>query len=90
MGLPLFWLFILAACLLWSATFSAAAARSARFPGLLSLAAWLIPVLLLVPAVALTRFLASGPKPYAANAFTAAVTLLLAAFIGGPAEGGGD
>jgi hypothetical protein len=83
MGLPLFWLFILAACLLWSATFSAAAARSARFPGLLSLAAWLIPVLLLVPAVALTRFLASGPKPYAANAFTAAVTLLLAAFIGG-------
>jgi hypothetical protein len=83
MGLPLFWLFVLAACLLWSATFSAAAARSARFPGLLSLAAWLIPVLLLVPAVALTRFLASGPKPYAVNFFAAAVTLLLAVFIGG-------
>ena len=83
MGLPLFWLFILAACLLWSATFSAAAARSARFPSLLSLAAWLVPVLLLVPAVALTRFLASGPKPYAVNYFAAAVALLLAAFIGG-------
>jgi hypothetical protein len=83
MGLPLFWLFILAACLLWSATFSAAAARSARFPSLLSLAAWLVPVLLLVPAVALTRFLASGPKPYAVNYFAAAVALLLTAFIGG-------
>jgi hypothetical protein len=83
MGLPLFWLFILAACLLWSATFSAAAARSARFPGLLSLAAWLIPVLLLVPAVALTGFLASGPKPYAVSFFAAAVALLLAVFIGG-------
>jgi hypothetical protein len=83
MGLPLFWLFVLAACLLWSATFSAAAARSARFPSLLSLAAWLVPVLVLAPAVGLTGLFAFCPKPFDVKHLAAAVALLVAAFIGG-------
>ncbi|MBM3953802.1 MAG: hypothetical protein FJ309_04175 [Planctomycetes bacterium] len=83
MGLPLFWLFVLAACLLWSATFTAAAARSATFPSLLSFAGWFIPLLFLLPAVWLTGWLAFGPRPFDVNHFAATLTLALAALVGG-------
>ncbi|MFM8496206.1 MAG: hypothetical protein ACKOEM_11885, partial [Planctomycetia bacterium] len=83
MGLALFWLFVLAACLLWSATFTAAAARSATLPSLLSFAGWFIPLLVLLPAVWLTGWLAFGPRPFDVNHFAATLTLLLSALIGG-------
>lgn len=83
MGLALFWLFVLAACLLWSATFTAAAARSATLPSLLSFAAWFIPLLVLLPAVWLTAWLAFGPRPFDVNHFAATLTLALAALVGG-------
>lgn len=82
MGLPLFWLFVLAACLLWSATFTAAAARSRSFGTLLTLAAWLVPVLVLLPAVVLTGVLAFG-TPLSTNHFAATLSLALAALVGG-------
>jgi len=83
MGLALFWLFVLAACLLWSATFTAAAVRSATLPSLLSFAAWFIPLLVLLPAVWQTARLAFGPRPLDVNHFAATLTLALAALVGG-------
>lgn len=83
MGLALFWLFVLAACLLWSATFTAAAARSATLPSLLSFTAWFIPLLVLLPAVWLTAWLAFGPRPFDVNHFAATLTLAIAALVGG-------
>ena len=83
MGLPLFWLFVLAACLLWSATFTAAAARATTFRSSLAIVGWAVPVLLLLPAVGLTGFLAFGPRPLDTNHFAATLTLAIAALGGG-------
>jgi hypothetical protein len=84
MGHFFFYLAIVAACLLWSAVFTAAAARTR--PGwirwvILAMAV-VVPVLSLVPWVWLTGLLAFGVK-LQANWFAPTLTALLSALIGG-------
>jgi hypothetical protein len=84
MGHFFFYLAIVAACLLWSAVFTAAAARTR--PGwirwvILAMAV-VVPVLSLVPWVWLTGLLAFGVK-LQANWFAPTLTALLSAVIGG-------
>jgi len=82
MGHLFFFLAVLAACLLWSATLTAAAARVHRFRWLLEAIALLVPLLALAPAVGLTGFLAFGPRPLAHNWFAPTITTFLSAAIG--------
>jgi hypothetical protein len=82
MGHLFFFLAVLAACLLWSATLTAAAARVRRFRWLLEALALLVPLLALAPAVAVTWFLAFGPRPLANNWFAPTITTFLSAAIG--------
>ena len=82
MGHLCFFLAVLAACLLWSATLTAAAARVRRFRWLLEALALLVPLLALAPAVAATWFLAFGPRPLTTNWFTPTITTFIAAAIG--------
>lgn len=83
MGHLFFYLAIVAACLLWSAVFTAAAARSR--PGwirwLLVAVAVIVPVLALVPWVGLTAILAFGVK-LEANWFAPTLTAAISALIG--------
>ena len=84
MGPLFFYLAVVAACLLWSAAFTAAAARTR--PGwvrrVLIAVAVVVPVLSLVPWVSLTALLAFGAK-LQANWFTPTLTALLSALVGG-------
>jgi hypothetical protein len=84
MGHLFFYLAVVAACLLWSAAFTAAAARSQ--PGwirwLLVAVAVIVPVLALVPWVGLTAILAFGAR-LQANWFAPTLTAFLSALIGG-------
>ena len=84
MGHLFFYLAVVTACLLWSAAFTAAAARSQ--PGwirwLLVAVAVLVPVLALVPWVGLTAILAFAVK-LEANWFAPTLTACLSALIGG-------
>lgn len=84
MGHFLFFVFVVASCLLWSAALTAAAARTHRLwlRRLLAAAAVLAPVLALAPFVAFTAFLAFG-KQMPTNWFGPTLTTLLSAFIGG-------
>lgn len=82
MGHLFFYLAVLAACLLWSATLTAAAARVHRFRWLLEALALLVPLLALAPAVAATWFLAFGPRPLTVNWFSPTITLFIAAAVG--------
>jgi hypothetical protein len=82
MGHLFFYLAVLAACLLWSATLTAAAARVHRFRWLLEAIALLVPLLALAPAVGLTGFLAFGPRPLSTNWFAPTFTTFIAAAIG--------
>lgn len=82
MGLAMFWMTVLGCCLLWSAAWIAAAARVPAFRRLLALCGWLVPTLLLLPAVAVTAMLAFGSR-LPTNAFAATLTLSLAALVGG-------
>ena len=83
MGHLFFYLAIVAACLLWSAVFTAAAARSR--PGwirwLLVAVAVIVPVLALAPWVGLTAILAFGVK-LEANWFAPTLTAAISALIG--------
>jgi hypothetical protein len=84
MGHLFFYLAVVAACLLWSAAFTAAAARSR--PGwirwLLIAVAVGMPVLAVAPWMVLTALLAFGAK-LETNWFAPTLTACLAAFIGG-------
>lgn len=84
MGHLFFYLAVVTACLLWSAAFTAAAARSQ--PGwirwLLVAVAVVVPVLALVPWVGLTAILAFGAR-LQANWFAPTLTAFLSALIGG-------
>jgi len=84
MGHFFFYLAIVAACLLWSAVFTAAAARTR--PGwirwILLAVAVVVPVLSLVPWVGLTAILAFNAR-LQANWFAPTLTALLSALIGG-------
>jgi len=82
MGHLFFFLIVLAAGLLWSATLTAAAARVHRFRWLLEALAMLVPLLSLAPAVAVTWFLAFGPRPLANNWFAPTITTFISAAIG--------
>jgi hypothetical protein len=82
MGHVFFFLAVLAACLLWSATLTAAAARVHRFRWLLEALALLVPLLALAPAVVVTWFLAFGPRPLAHSWFAPTITTFVAAAIG--------
>jgi hypothetical protein len=83
MGHLFFYLAVVAACLLWSAAFTAAAARTQ--PGwvrwLLVVVAVIVPVLSLVPWVGLTATLAFGAR-LQANWFAPTLTAAIAALIG--------
>jgi len=84
MGHLFFYLAVLAACLLWSAAFTAAAARSR--PGwvrrLLIAVAVGMPVLAVMPWVVITAVLAFGAK-LETNWFAATLTAAIAAAVGG-------
>lgn len=82
MGLAMFWMAVLGCCLLWSAAWTAVAARVPAFRRLLALCGWLVPALVLLPAVAVTAALAFGPR-LPTNAFAATLTLWIAAVVGG-------
>jgi hypothetical protein len=84
MGHFLFFVFVIAACLLWSAALTAAAARTQRpwLRRLLEAVAVLPPVMALAPCVWFTAFLAFG-KQMPTNWFGPTVTAFLAASIGG-------
>ncbi len=83
MGHFFFYLAVVAACLLWSAAFTAAAARTR--PGwirwLLVAVAVLVPVLAIAPWVGLTATLAFGAR-LQANWFAPTLTAAIAALIG--------
>lgn len=83
MGHLLFYLFVVAACLLWSAAFTAAAARTR--PGwlrrLLVAVAVIVPVLAVAPWIGLTALLAFGVK-LEANWFAPTLTAAISALIG--------
>jgi len=84
MGHFFFYLAVIAACLLWSAVFTAAAARTR--PGwiryILLAVAVVVPVLSLVPWVGLTAILAFNAR-LGANWFAPTLTALVSALIGG-------
>ena len=84
MGHFLFFVFVIASCLLWSAACTAAAARASRpwLRLLLEAIAVLAPVVSLAPFVAFTGFLAFV-KHMPTNWFGATLTAFLSAFIGG-------
>ena len=84
MGHFFFFVFVVASCLLWSAAWTAAAARTQRrwLRRLLEAVAWSAPVAALLPFVAFTAFLAFW-KPMPTNWFGPAVTTFLAVSIGG-------
>lgn len=84
MGHLMLYLAVVAACLLWSATFVAAAARTSRpwLRRVLAIVAVAVPVLSLLPLVSLTGLLAFGVK-FETNWFAATFTAFLAALIGG-------
>ena len=84
MGHFLFFVFVVASCLLWSATCTAAAARTLRpwLRLLLEAVAVLAPVVALAPFVAFTGFLAFS-KHLPNNWFGPTLTTFLSAFIGG-------
>ena len=83
MGHLFFYLAVVTACLLWSAAFTAAAARSQ--PGwirwLLVAVAVVVPVLALVPWVGLTAILAFGAR-LQANWFAPTLTAAISALLG--------
>ena len=85
MGHLCLFLAAVAACLLWSATFTACAARTERdwLRRLLAVAAVLGPAVACLPAVAGTALLAFGPRPLATNWFGPTLTAWIAALIGG-------
>jgi len=84
MGHLFFYLAVVAAALLWSATFVAAAARTGRpwLHRLLVAAAVIVPPLALVPWVGLTALLAFGAN-IRANWFAPTLTALVSAVVGG-------
>lgn len=84
MGHFMFYLAVVAACLLWSATFTAVAARveGRGWRRLLVAIAVLIPALALLPWVGLTGMLAFGPRLHV-NWFGPTLTAFLAAVVGG-------
>lgn len=84
MGHLMFFLAVLLACLLWSATFVAAAARTERrwLRLLLVASAVLVPPLALAPWVGLTALLAFKVRVHA-NWFAPTVTVCLASIVGG-------
>jgi hypothetical protein len=84
MGHFFFFVFVVAACLLWSAAFTAAAARTQHpwLRRLLEAVAVLLPVFALAPFVWFTAFLAFG-KHMPTNWFGPALTTFLSASIGG-------
>ena len=84
MGHLFFYLFAVAACLLWSAAFVAAAARTERawFRRLLAAIAVLVPPLSLIPFVGLTGVLAFVAR-IETNWFAPTLTACIAALAGG-------
>jgi hypothetical protein len=84
MGHFLFFVFVVASCLLWSAAWTAAAARTQRpwLRRLLESVAWSAPVAALLPFVAFTAFLAFW-KPMPTNWFGPTLATFLSALIGG-------
>lgn len=84
MGYLMFFSAVLAACLLWSATCIAAAARTERswLRRLLTIIAIIVPPLAIMPWVAVTGMLAFGAK-LATNWFAPAVFTCVSAIIGG-------
>jgi hypothetical protein len=84
MGHLMFYLAVVATCLLWSATFTALAARvvGRGWRRLLVAIAVLLPALALLPWVALTGMLAFGMR-LEVNWFGATLTAFLAAVVGG-------
>jgi hypothetical protein len=84
MGHFFFFVFATAACLLWSAAWTAAAARTQRpwLRRLLEGVAWSAPVAALLPFVAFTAFLAFW-KPMPTNWFGPTLATFLSALIGG-------
>lgn len=84
MGYVCFYLAVVAACLLWSAACTAAAARNERcWRWLLVAVAVLLPVVIILPALVMTGLLAFGPLPMITNWFGPTLTAFLAALIGG-------
>ena len=84
MGHFLFFVFVVASCLLWSAAWTAAAARTQRpwLRRLLESVAWSAPVAALLPFVAFTAFLAFW-KPMPTTWFGPTLAAFLSALIGG-------
>ena len=84
MGHFLFFVFVVASCLLWSAAWTAAAARTQRrwLRRLFESVAWIAPVAALLPFVAFTAFLAFW-KPMPTNWFGPTLATFLSALIGG-------
>ena len=83
MKLTLFLLLLLASCLLWTATFTAAAARSRRFGTGLLLAGVVVPLVVLLPLLAITAWLAFGPFRIADNRLLPVAATTLSAIAGG-------
>lgn len=85
MGHFLFFVFVVASCLLWSAACTAAAARTHRswLRRLLAAVAVLAPVVLLAPFVWITASFAFGPRPLTTNWFGPTLATFLSALIGG-------
>jgi len=84
MGHLMLFVAVIAACLLWSATFVAAAARTERtwLRRLLTVVGVVVPPLALVPWVAVTGLLAFGTK-LATNWFGPTLFVFLSAVVGG-------
>ena len=83
MKLTLFLLLLLASCLLWTATFTAAAARSRRFGTGLLLVGVVLPLVVLLPLLAITAWLAFGPFSIPANRWLPVAATTLSAIAGG-------
>lgn len=83
MKLTLFLLLLLASCLLWTATFTAAAARSRRFGTGLLLVGVVLPLVVLLPLLAITAWLAFGPFWIPDNRLLPVAATTLSAIAGG-------
>ena len=83
MRLAIFLFVLLAACLLWTATFTAAAARARRFGWALLLAGLVVPLAVLLPLLAVTGWLAFGRHPIHHNMFLPVAVTAAAALGGG-------
>jgi hypothetical protein len=83
MKLTLFLLLLLASCLLWTATFTAAAARSRRFGTGLLLVGVVVPLVVLLPLLAITAWLAFGPFWIPDNRLLPVAATTLSAIAGG-------